>query len=640
MGWDRRLGVIASLVVLPLLLSATGLLKMYLAGPLPPGWGGDAYGHLFKIWKLHSHGFSPWIEDWYSGYPFLRFYPPLSYFMAWAASIPLGDPALAYKVIITLSLVIASLSTYLLGRELGFSEIPSIIMGISFSINPWLFRMISPEGNFPRVVGASLAPLSIACFVRLAKERDSRSICALPIAALPLTHHSLAVVVAPLAGFLWLTALVDETSGLEDLALKLKNTLSTVAWAFIITSFWMIPFILERNLAHFLNENSIDYLYMRQSVPLIAPFIDWGPWSFYQGSTRMLLALLSLPASIFALRRSQEADTRVLSTLISSFLVLVSLMLSLGAKGPVPWLNRLPLLSMIPPYRWLDLTQLSAAVALGGLLEMLVSLSRRRWLTLLLILLVVPLYVESAPRMTYLAGTDFDPDLERALQLVGRDPDEFRFHQQGIIFRLGSMVSYSPALAGKPSLNGWYRQGDPLYPQHIQMEWEIENGRKEAGEKLAAFGVKYVLVDLNVSRGLNLLKDLGFVEVGRYGSIEVLRWDSGSILSCEECELKMEEWGDGYIRFRYSSNSSAKVRVSEAWYPHWTVKVDGRDLGAPARDELGLILIQMEPGTHVVELVFRDPLLMLSQAASLTATIYALVRSLMPRREKWRRPWT
>ncbi len=639
MHWDRRLGVLASLVALPLLLSAIGLREMYSAGPLPPGWGGDAYGHLFKIWKLYSHGFSPWITDWYSGYPFLRFYPPLSYFMAWAVSIPLG-PALAYKVVITLSLVAASLSTYLLGRELEFSEIPSLIMGISYSINPWLLRMISPEGNFPRVVGASLAPLSVACFVKLTKERDSRSLCALPIAALPLTHHSLAVVVAPLAGLLWLAALIDESPRLEDLALRLKNTLVTLVWAFAIASFWVVPFILERNLAHFLNENSIDYLFMRQSVPLTAPFIDREPWNFYQGDARMLMAFLSLPASILVVRRSRDADIRFSSTLLSSSLVLLSLLLSLGAKGPIPWLNRLPLLSMIPPYRWLDLTQLSAAVALGGLLEIMTSLSKRKWLPFLLLLLLAPLYAESVPRMTYLAGTDFDPDLETALRVVGRDPGTFRFHQQGVIFRLGSMVSYSPVLAGKPSLNGWYRQGDPLYPQHVQMEWEIENGRKEAGEKLAIFGVKYVLVDLNTSRGLNLLKDLGFTEVGRYGSIVVLRWNRSSMLSCEGCKLEMKEWRDGYIRFRCSSNSSVGVRVSEAWYPHWVVRVDGRDAGTPEKDGLGLILVRLEPGDHVVELVFFDPLFLILQVLSSAAIIYAIVRSLLPRkREKWRRPW-
>ncbi len=639
MRWNRRLGVFAALVALPLLLSATGLEEMYSAGPLPPGWGGDAYGHLFKIWKLYSHGYSPWITDWYSGYPFLRFYPPLSYLIAWAMSVPLGDPALAYKVVITLSLVIASLSAYLLGRELEFSEVPSLIMGISYSVNPWLLRMISPEGNFPRIVGASLAPLFVACFVRLAKERDSRPLCALPIAALPLTHHSLAVVVAPLAGLLWLGALIDESPGLEDLALRIRNTFITSVWAAVIASFWIVPFFLERNLAHFLNENSIDYLFARQSVPLTGPFIDEGPWSYYQGDLRILSAILALPISFVIMRRSRGSDIRVLSAFLSSSMVLISLLLSLGAQGPVPWLNRLPLLGMIPPYRWLDLTQLSAAVALGGLLEIFASLSRRKWLPVLLLLLLIPLYAESAPRMKYLAGTDFDPDLRSALQLVARDPDTFRFHQQGIIFRLGSMVSYSPALSGKPSLNGWYRQGDPLYPQHTQMEWEIENGRKEAGEKLAAFGVKYVLVDLNISKGLNLLRDLGFREVGRYGSIVVLRWDRASMLSCDGCKWKIEEWGDGYIRFRCSSNSSVGVRVSEAWYPHWIVRVDGRDEGKPERDELGLILVHLEPGDHVVELVFWDPMLLLTQLISSLSIAYVVVGSLMPRKERWRRPW-
>ncbi len=639
MSWDyRRAGVPAALILLPLLLSLSGLMGMYTAGPFPPGWGGDAYGHLFKIWKLHTHGFSPWIEDWYSGYPFLRFYPPLSYFLAWAVSVPLGDPALAYKLVITLSLVLASISAYLLGRELEFAEVPSIVMGVSYSVNPWLLRMISPEGNFPRVVGAALAPLSIACLLRVVKRRG-RPVCALPIAALPLSHHSLAVVVLPLAAVLWLSALLDESLGLEDLAMRLKDTLVTLAWTLIAASFWLVPFALERNLAHFLNENSIDYLFVRQSVPLVGPFVESGPWSFYQGDFRMALSLIALPASILVIRRNRETDLSTLSALLSSSMVLVSLLLSLGAKGPVPWLNRLPLLSMIPPYRWLDLTQLSAAVALGGLLEMITSASKRRWFPVLLLLLLIPFYVESAPRMQYMAGTDFDPDLRRALQVVGSDPGVFRFHQQGVVFRLGSMVSYSPVFAGKPTLNGWYRQGDPLYPQHNQMEWEIENDREEVADKLDAFGVRYVLLDLDRSKGLDLLERIGFREVGRYGRISVMRWERGSMLSCEGCTLKLEEWRDGYIRFRYSANSSVEVRVSEAWYPHWRVRVDGRDVGAPLKDELGLVLILLEPGDHSVELVFWDPLSVVLQVVSSIAAVYAVVRSLLPKRERWIRPW-
>ncbi len=635
----RGAGIFTALIALPILLSMNGLWSMYSAGPLPPGWEGDAYGHLFKIWKLHTSGFSPWITDWYSGYPFLRFYPPLSYLLAWAVSFPLGDPSLAYKLVVTLSIVISSLSAYLLGRELEFSEIPSIVMGISYSVNPWLFRMISPEGNFPRIVAASLAPLSIACFVRLAKG-ERRPFCALPISALLLTHHSLAVVVLPLAGALWISTIVDEAPRLEEFMYRVRSTLITLLWAIVIASFWLIPFALERDMAHFLRENSIDYLFARQSVPPLGPFVDNGPWSFYQGDLRLTLAFSSLPISAVAVRRRGEVDGRLLSTLLASTLVLTSLLLSLGAKGPLPWVNRLPLLDMIPPYRWLDLTQLSAAVALGGLLEILTDLSRRKWFPLILLLLIFPLYLESAPRQAYLAGTDFDPDLREALLVVSSEGGVFRFHQQGVIFRLGSMVSYSPVIAGKPTLNGWYRQGDPLYPQHTQMEWEIENGRREAGEKLAAFGVKYVLLDLSRSEGLGLLKELGFTEVARRGSIVVLRWEKAKMLHCSGCSLELEEWRDGYIRFRCSSSSGAEIRVSEAWYPHWTVLIDGRNYGAPEKDGLGLILVRVEPGSHLVELVFQDPFLMIAQVTSAIALVYVTGRSLMPRREKWKRPWT
>jgi len=74
--------ILLSIILLSLSTASLGIYELFIEGFFPPSWSGDSYGHLFKIWKLYNYGWTPWIRDWYSGYPFLRFYPPLSYLIA------------------------------------------------------------------------------------------------------------------------------------------------------------------------------------------------------------------------------------------------------------------------------------------------------------------------------------------------------------------------------------------------------------------------------------------------------------------------------------------------------------------------------------------------------------------------------
>jgi uncharacterized membrane protein len=48
------LAVVAVVIYLPLFTA-----------PSPPALSVDGNGHLFKIHKLMSNGWKPWIEDWY-----------------------------------------------------------------------------------------------------------------------------------------------------------------------------------------------------------------------------------------------------------------------------------------------------------------------------------------------------------------------------------------------------------------------------------------------------------------------------------------------------------------------------------------------------------------------------------------------
>jgi len=132
----------------------------------PPSWGGDAYGHLFEVWKLYHYGWKPWIEDWYSGFPFLRFYPPLAYLVAWGLSILASDPVVGYKLLATLSFPLAAAFMYIALRSLGFGRLTSYLSSIVYTSSPWILRVVSPEGALPTLLGM--------CSLRLRLERVAR----------------------------------------------------------------------------------------------------------------------------------------------------------------------------------------------------------------------------------------------------------------------------------------------------------------------------------------------------------------------------------------------------------------------------------------------------------------------------------
>ncbi len=519
------------------------ILQNFLRTGYPPSWGGDSYGHLFKIWKL-MRGYHPWIEDWYGGYPFLRFYPPLTYYLGALLGVLSGSAIWGYKLSVFLAFIMGAFSMRFLLRELGFSDVSSYAASLVYAFAPYHLRILSPEGNFPRFIGINLAPLLVLASIYLLNGDKKKAITAgVLVSVVLLSHHTLVVTFGLSLLLLIPYLLTGRTQNARGITM---NLLIAGGTSFLLSAFWLLPFLFERANAHFLKENSILYLFRLQSVRLSDVLFPGDPWSLYQG-TLLYFGILGSLLAIF--RAEKKGKLFGISVLIG---IVIPVLFSLGYYGPSPWLNKLPVFNMIPPYRWLDPVEFSAAVGLALLFEYVLretassAPSVKKVAPVLLIILVVFSLSDVRLRMGSLKSEEFPGDYLAVLNYIGNDNETgWRYIQWGPGITQGSRIAYTPALTEKPTLDGWYRQGDPAYPQHAYLNYAIAHDPTFAEKALQEYSVKYVIVDSNfrdARRGEDNLKSLGFREVYSAGSFKLYSWSNWSFLSPKANVLVIGSW--------------------------------------------------------------------------------------------------
>ncbi|EEB73154.1 6-pyruvoyl-tetrahydropterin synthase-related protein [Thermococcus sp. AM4] len=523
------------------LVAVLFVLRDFLGHGYPPSWGGDAYGHLFKIWKLMP-GYSSWIEDWYGGYPFLRFYPPLSYYIGAFFGMVSGSALMGYKITIVIAMLLGAVSMRILLRNLGFSDVTSYAVSIAYILAPYHLRILSPEGNFPRFVGINLAPLLLLAVLYVWRgDRPKALIGGVFLASVLLSHHTLVVtfglMLVPLIPYL---LSIERPSSMK----VLRNSSIAGVTALALSAFWIIPFLLERGQAHFLKENSIEYLFRLQSAKLSAVLLPGEGWSFYQGT----ILYLGVIGALLTLPRPKEKRLLGAGVLVG---ILASIALSLGYYGPFPELNRLPLLNMVPPYRWLDPLEFFSALGFALLLERIYMnpperMKAKRAILAVVIILIVLSISDVRLRLNSLKAEEFPGDYAAVLNYIANDNGTgWRYLQWGLWSTQGSRIAYTPAMTGKPILGGWYRQGDPAYPQHTYLNYAIAHDRGYAEKALRAYSVKYVIVDSyfdDAKAGEENLRAMGFREVYSAGSLRLYSWDNWSFLIPKASILVIGNW--------------------------------------------------------------------------------------------------
>jgi len=172
-----------------------------------------------------------------------------------------------------MSITIAALSMYILCRILNYNVISSIIASLAYASSPWFYRIIAPEGAFPRALGYALIPLVLATIVYTIKNRGlwTAILASLSFSMLILVHHSIALLSCILIAIICMTVLLEHRK-----YIKLKNALCKllifIVFTIGITFFWITPFLIDLKLASFIPEAS-GFLLKFYSVELESLYV-------------------------------------------------------------------------------------------------------------------------------------------------------------------------------------------------------------------------------------------------------------------------------------------------------------------------------------------------------------------------------
>lgn len=209
--------------------------------------GGDTGSHNYVAW--YSHEIFPklkwWSPDWYAGFPFLYFYPPLLYYLTDILSfaIPLN---IAFKLITLLGSLLLPLSVYLCLHLLEF-DFPIPSLGAVLSLGYLFLEKFSIYGgNIPSTLsgefsysfGFALFFIFIGLLSKTLKDKRFFVITTFILALMVLVHPFSVIAAILVGGLMFLgAAIAKEAKKTFWLLIKIFGL------AFSLTAFWSLPFI-------------------------------------------------------------------------------------------------------------------------------------------------------------------------------------------------------------------------------------------------------------------------------------------------------------------------------------------------------------------------------------------------------------
>ena len=246
-----------------LVLSFLGLaaISLLIASPrLSDGipMGIDSSSHIFQVLNLYesfkSTGKIPlWCSYWYCGFPFLLFYPPLSYLLAFTLALTGIPPILSYKIVETFFYVVAPFTIYFLARNLSLSRRESYVAALGFNLIPSIMSNFIFWDRYPTIVAVPLFALLSAFLIRYLKNERSKDLIltTLTFSLLLLTHHYSAFC-AVLAAFIISLSYLLMRRNRVTLKRIIKLAVFTGVVSSLLTLFWMAPFL---NFSNYLSNN-------------------------------------------------------------------------------------------------------------------------------------------------------------------------------------------------------------------------------------------------------------------------------------------------------------------------------------------------------------------------------------------------
>ncbi|MDY6877802.1 MAG: hypothetical protein SWK90_16595 [Chloroflexota bacterium] len=527
----------------------------------------DAELHVYRAAEL-GHAlragacYPRWAPNFYYGYgyPIFNYYAPLTYYLANLFDLLPGvDIVGGVKAVFVLGLLVASLGTYLLGREL-FGPVAGVVAAASFTFAPYVV-FIDPHarGDLAEHFALCLLPLTFYAFQRLMSGvggRGSLLGSVVTLAALVFSHNLLGLVASGLLLAYWIGEIIRSFGFPKAQRVWGRGWawggLAFVLAAAIIAFFWF-PALLERGAVklevigpgHFdFHENFLS------PGELFAPsrLLDLGATApRYRHNLGLAQWLLALPALVVLLRLvARRASNQASPTLSHSHILLLYFVLAgLGLIflmlpiSTVVW-ERVPGLRYLQfPWRLLGPANLMLALCAAG-------------------------------------GTTLLP--------AGRWRNPMSAASLAMILLLALPVLYPPM---------WAPDFGPTAPRDI-LQWEQHSlalGTTSTGDFLP---VEAALVAMHPEPTL-------VESYSRPGLV-----DKVNRATLRGATVEIIEHGPLQDRFVVSTPKKLVLRLYTFYFPGWRAYVDGEEVEIEVAGPEGFITLWVPEGEHEVLVRFED----------------------------------
>jgi uncharacterized membrane protein len=237
---------------------------------------GDCWAHLARtgvvVDALKSFQIPYWDFRIYYGYPFLKFYAPLYYYIAAIFGLISGDLVFGTKLMLFLAHILSALGMFFFVRKYLEDSRAAFIAGLAYAFTFWHLFHIIAMARYPAALIYLMAPLCFLATVRYIEFQTMRQATGLGI------MFGLVLLIHPQYGAF--TIFFSSLLVLPYLkTLKARPALWILLAGAAVSGFSIIPFLLEsgRYLNPFSSENyyNVSLIAILERAKYINRFNNW-----------------------------------------------------------------------------------------------------------------------------------------------------------------------------------------------------------------------------------------------------------------------------------------------------------------------------------------------------------------------------
>jgi hypothetical protein len=563
------------------------VLARALVAPLPINeditTGADQAVYLLRGEILSTEGWISWNDAWYGGYPFLTFYPPLSfYLLSWlSGAISL---ILSFKLLTFLAFIITPLVFFSFLREFKLETMQRLWATVIFSFIMY-FNAFVFLGQYPSLLAIPIGLLFLKYFISGIRNSKNKHllVSSIFLAVCILTQQIVSFMSLFIAGVYLLSHFIVNRE-----KEKLKLGIGSWALSIAMSAFWLLPTLLEaKNTSTFLFYGGIGSNSALYAIPLAGILQLFG--GLYINAFTIILTglvcILSLIGFVKLFKGSWKKDAEKMFWILIPVLSMMAYVIAYTVLwGITPF----------PPARFIILWGVFLSVLMA------IGISWRPKLTsaLAAVIVIMQLVLFMGMPMPMQTPAEYK-SFDSAYQYLQGQEGRFSFQPQIAPYNKATVMDFRPVLYGLESELGIFGialPGDRM--QYIYESIAFDCAKPVSlGDRLQSWNFLdryYIATDtckltsnpedyFYLQDVTNIVVDKSYPEVVAYFA------NNSEYLKVQESDayviykfLRNPQFVDvrgmqstytresGKITVTLTGNGPAHVRLSESWYPFWT----------------------------------------------------------------------